>query len=70
MTDYLTYYNINWNKHIQLFDKYSYIQTIFLINPDEINNCLKIGKSFFIFLSTKPYPVLNCFIFILLKIKF
>lgn len=45
MTDYLTYYNINWNIHIQLFDKYSYIQTIFLINPDEINNCLKIGKS-------------------------
>ena len=44
MNDYLSYFNINWNKYLHLFNIYENVQVIFLITKDEANNCLKIAN--------------------------
>ena len=44
MNDYLSYFNINWNKYLHLFNIYENVQVIFLITKDEADNCLKIGN--------------------------
>ncbi len=41
-TDYLTYYNINWEKYLHIFNAYNNIQGLFLINSSEIKNCLHL----------------------------
>ena len=44
MNEFLTYYNINWKKHLHLFNIYDNVQGIFIIPPNETNNCLNIGN--------------------------
>ena len=43
MNELLTYYNINWEKYLPLFNIYDNVQGIFFIPNIEINKCLNIG---------------------------
>ena len=43
MDNYFSYSNINWDKYIHLFDKYKYIQAIFIIPNNYCNKCLQIS---------------------------
>lgn len=43
MDNYFSYSNINWDKYIYLFDKYKYIQAIFIIPNNSCNQCLQIS---------------------------
>ena len=42
--NYLTYYNINWEKYLHVFNAYDNIQGIFLIHSSDIKNCLQLGN--------------------------
>ena len=42
--NYLTYYNINWDKYLHVFNAYNNIQGIFLIHSSDIKNCLQLGN--------------------------
>ena len=43
MNEFLTYYNINWEKYLPLFNIYDNVQGIFFIPNTEISKCLNIG---------------------------
>ena len=68
MNDYLSYFNINWNKYLHLFNIYENVQVIFLITKDEADNCLKIGNinNYDIYdVTYSKITILICLLFIL-----
>ena len=67
MNELLTYYDIDWNKHLRLFNMIENLQVIFIIKKEDAVDCLQISENLFDITYSKILNLKNLGPFITLK---